>query len=265
MGTDESQPAEARPVLEYQSLNAPPTNATYENEVFGFIGIVLLLLCFPLGDVGPGWAALALLGSLICGAIQVLKSFYRVEVGGKHRVRVRYASLLVGLVPWGAFVVLLSLVLAMSRGIERSQRVMCQAHLRQIGQGIALYIRDHRAYPSSLTPLVTDPIYDINVACFTCPRTHYETPPGASPEAIAADLFDKGLSTYIYIGAGLPLDAPADTVVAYEKSIKHHKDGINVLFADGHVEFLPKGPQLDFILNATTRPVILPPMPITPP
>jgi prepilin-type processing-associated H-X9-DG protein len=45
-------------------------------------------------------------------------------------------------------------------------------------------------------------------------------------------------SDYIYIGANLKMGADPTTVVCYEKDDNHGGDGMNLLFADGHVEFM---------------------------
>ena len=37
---------------------------------------------------------------------------------------------------------------------------------------------------------------------------------------------------------GLGTDSPPDHIVAYDKSVEHHKDGRNVLCVDGHVEWM---------------------------
>jgi len=44
-------------------------------------------------------------------------------------------------------------------------------------------------------------------------------------------------SSYIYVGQGINFNAPADTVVLYEKSDDHDEDGLNFLYGDGHVEW----------------------------
>jgi prepilin-type processing-associated H-X9-DG protein len=43
-------------------------------------------------------------------------------------------------------------------------------------------------------------------------------------------------SDYVYVGKGLTYRATADTVIAYEKP-EGLTDGVNFLYADGHVDF----------------------------
>jgi len=45
-------------------------------------------------------------------------------------------------------------------------------------------------------------------------------------------------SDYIYLGKGLTNAVPADVVVAHEKLGAHRGQGINLVFGDGHVEWM---------------------------
>jgi prepilin-type processing-associated H-X9-DG protein len=56
---------------------------------------------------------------------------------------------------------------------------------------------------------------------------------------MAAALSSGGHESYIYI-PNLTGGVSADTVVLYEPLTNHTNQGINVLFGDGHVEFLRK-------------------------
>jgi prepilin-type processing-associated H-X9-DG protein len=42
---------------------------------------------------------------------------------------------------------------------------------------------------------------------------------------------------YVYLGAGMNSTVGAETIVLYEKPGAHGKQGMNMLFGDGHVEF----------------------------
>ena len=53
-------------------------------------------------------------------------------------------------------------------------------------------------------------------------------------------------SDYIYVGQKLDSNAPANKIVLYE-GFKDHGDGCNILFNDGHVEFVMKGQAMDWI------------------
>ena len=44
-------------------------------------------------------------------------------------------------------------------------------------------------------------------------------------------------TSYVYAGAGLTTKADPSTVIVYEKDANHEYQGMNLLFADGRVEF----------------------------
>jgi prepilin-type processing-associated H-X9-DG protein len=117
---------------------------------------------------------------------------------------------------------------------------MCASNLRQIGQAILLYCNENNStYPDTLgTLLLTE---DITAEVFICPLTN--VPRSTAPTTRAqADEIDSGKCTsYIYLGKGMNArTVPADAVIAYEPLSNHGGDGTNVLFGDGHVEFLNK-------------------------
>ena len=43
--------------------------------------------------------------------------------------------------------------------------------------------------------------------------------------------------SYVYLGKGMNNSASADHVVMYEKKQDHEQEGMNFLYADGHVEW----------------------------
>jgi prepilin-type processing-associated H-X9-DG protein len=42
---------------------------------------------------------------------------------------------------------------------------------------------------------------------------------------------------YVFLGGGKASSTAADVVIVYEKLEDHDRDGMNMLYADGHVEF----------------------------
>jgi prepilin-type processing-associated H-X9-DG protein len=130
---------------------------------------------------------------------------------------------------------LISILLpSLNRARETANRVKCANNLKQIGLGLALYTNEHRgAYPPDLgTLLATE---DLTAAVFCCPSTNTQVPPNLAPaEAVQ---WANANSDYIYLGGALKAAPPPDTVIAYEKDADHGGDGMNLLFADGHVEF----------------------------
>lgn len=127
---------------------------------------------------------------------------------------------------------------SLARSREAANRVKCASNMRQIGQAILLYANEHKGqYPPDLGTLVMTE--DITVECFVCPGGATRIPPnraGMKPQELA-DWVNKN-SDYVFAGQGLNMNkAPAEQVVLYEKPQAHRNDGMNMLYADGHVEF----------------------------
>jgi prepilin-type processing-associated H-X9-DG protein len=79
---------------------------------------------------------------------------------------------------------------------------------------------------------------DITSEVFCCPSSNDERATGESTPDLAKALSQPGHLSYVYAGKGLNASAPKDAVLAYEKPDNHNKDGMNVLYADGNVEFV---------------------------
>ncbi len=124
---------------------------------------------------------------------------------------------------------------SLNRARETANRVKCASNLRQIGQAILLYSNDNRGkYPPDLGTLIKTE--DITAITFVCPSTNSQPPPGMTPDQ-GADWVNHN-SDYIYVGNGMVQGVEPTTVVCYEKDSDHGGDGINMLFGDGHVEFV---------------------------
>jgi prepilin-type processing-associated H-X9-DG protein len=92
---------------------------------------------------------------------------------------------------------------------------------------------------------------DLTIDVFVCPSSQDTIP--ASIKTAPIDEQAKWVnanSSYIYVGAGLKNDTPADTVILYEKSDNHEEDGQNLLYGDGHVEWHPMPVAQELIKNA---------------
>ena len=72
---------------------------------------------------------------------------------------------------------------------------------------------------------------------FVNPRTNTVPPNAANPDEAVKWVNEH--SDYVWIGRGKNFTEGAETVLAYEK-LEDNTEGVNVLFADGHVDFLPK-------------------------
>jgi prepilin-type processing-associated H-X9-DG protein len=145
----------------------------------------------------------------------------------------------------------------MGRPRPMGYRVMCGSNMKQIGSAILLYSRENqKRYPLGLKELVLT--QDIQAGVFVCPSSDAEPATGPTTRVVADALGGEHLS-YVYLGAGLTTDCDPDTVVLYELPENHAGDGMNVLFGDGHVEFVDKvqaGVILDRVATARGRPVV---------
>jgi len=118
----------------------------------------------------------------------------------------------------------------------QSPRVRCANNLRQIGLACLMYANDHaNQYPDNLSVVLRDE--DITPEVFVCPSSNDTPARGPTKQALAANLTAGGHLSYIYVGKGLTSAAPADAVLAYEPLANHRGEGMEVLYADGHVEF----------------------------
>ena len=81
---------------------------------------------------------------------------------------------------------------------------------------------------------------DLTSEVFCCPSGNDERATGETTADVANALSHPGHLSYVYAGKGLDASAPKDAVIAYENPDSHNKDGMNVLYADGHVEFVAR-------------------------
>ena len=156
--------------------------------------------------------------------------------------------LVVGAVAVVGGITLLLPTLCKSR--ESANLVKCSSNLHQFGQAIDLYQHDHGGvYPASFqTILATE---KVTPAVFVCPSSNDE------PAEPGMSLSTPHRCSYVYCGAGLTdKTVKADTVVAYEPPANHDDQGMNVLYGDGHAEWVggKSGADLFKKLKATTQP-----------
>lgn len=139
---------------------------------------------------------------------------------------------------------------------------LCAACLHEIGYAVLLYSNDHGGqWPDSLATVMRAGRLDPR-AC-VCLDSDDTPAPGADSTAQATSLMSGGHLSYVYIGGGLvnPVLDDQHTVIAYEREIFHGHMGLNVMFADGHIELLPPATAKQFLIMArtTTRPTRWPP------
>lgn len=149
---------------------------------------------------------------------------------------------------------------ALNRAREQANRVKCAADMRMIGQEIAMYANSNAGnFPDKLEDLLQfDP--SINHAIFVCPSADKTPPTTTSPQAAQQEIASGKNCSYIYLGSDLTTSATPDTVVLFEPLTDHGQEGMNVMFADFHVEWLNKS-EAQKILDqqaAGTRPIKYP-------
>lgn len=120
---------------------------------------------------------------------------------------------------------------------EAALRVMCASNMRQIGYALQLYAKANDGqYPQRLDQIAGgDSVNHPDV--FTCP-SGFEEPAGGSTTQPWIDRLTPEHVSYTYHPEGFTA-ANAKTAIVLTESIRNHEEGGNVLYADGHAEFVP--------------------------
>jgi prepilin-type processing-associated H-X9-DG protein len=130
---------------------------------------------------------------------------------------------------------------ALAKAREQGNRIKSASNLRQIGLMAMMYANENNRNGGKFPPTLAELVVKGGASpdAFVSPRRDGTAPPhllNADP-AVRGRWVEEN-SHYAYVGAGLTSAAGPDVVLAYEKW-EGLDDGINVLFADGHVEWLP--------------------------
>lgn len=132
----------------------------------------------------------------------------------------------------------LMLLPQLGRAREPANRIKCQSNLRQIGQALQMYANDNGGkLPDDFPTLPANE--DLSPAVFVCPSTSEVPATGPTTQAVVQAMKQPGTVSYLYLGKGLTSgDLIPDVVLAYEPMSNHDGAGMNVLFGDGHVEWI---------------------------
>lgn len=104
---------------------------------------------------------------------------------------------------------------------KEAKKYECMSNLKQIGMALKMYAVDYdEQFPANLEDVY--PLYVIDANIFKCP---------------ASDSSADTPATYTYV-KGLTEAHPGNTIIVYDSSVTNHGDGRNVLFVDGHVEWM---------------------------
>jgi prepilin-type processing-associated H-X9-DG protein len=154
---------------------------------------------------------------------------------------------IVGVIVIGGMVISVMLP-SLCKSRETANVAKCSSNLHHIGLAISLYAQDNGGhYPASLAVLLRDE--QITSAVMICPSSNDEVSGAADTAAIVADVAaaetnaagHRHCLSYVYVGQKLTTaTATATTIVAYEPLSNHQSGGTNVLFGDGHAEWIGK-------------------------
>jgi prepilin-type processing-associated H-X9-DG protein len=123
---------------------------------------------------------------------------------------------------------------AISNAREKARQIACMNNLKQIGLGLIMYTNDHDdnfPEPMGAEGLRQIMEYLPSTAVFACPSHGIEPP---DPDAI-----EEASISYVYLGAPnvAEIRGFSSLPLAFDRP-GNHKNQVNVLFADGHVEAL---------------------------
>ncbi|RIK64512.1 MAG: hypothetical protein DCC65_14430 [Planctomycetota bacterium] len=127
---------------------------------------------------------------------------------------------------------------ALSRARELSKRTVCAANLRGIGQGMYIHAQDaDGAFPDSFAKLVSEG--HVPEKNFTCPSSTCEV----------GDL----TCCYEYIPGQKDSDDPLNVLVYDKEGVHGPESGGNVLFLDGHVNFIKPYEKVEELVEETRK------------
>ncbi len=191
-------------------------------------GLFFVCVCKPNMPIG---SAILPVGIVIAGL-----SLLAVLVAGISCVIYR-RSPVEPLVTLGIVSLAISIVLpALSHLKLYYARPACPWHLSQIGTGLWLYARDHNGMtPATLEELAA--AVDLSSDALVCPNTEDRPPDRKQP--LAQQRVRPGHRSYRYLIPNQRLaDFSDDTPILVEDPANHENEGANVLFGDGHVEWI---------------------------
>ena len=229
-------PQPALPVVEYSS--PPPRNANASRALlFALLGFLPFL---------PGILAIRY------GRRGLRDAEADPKIGGHAAAR---AATIIGVVSVAVWTVLAILAVpATIQARRQALRVQCASQLRQLALGAFMYSNANRGFfPPDLDALVTSAgMTPTLLRCEACAGD--PTKPVASTGAF-------GNYSYVYLGNGRRASAirsPMTEPLIYELPTNHDDPGINVAFADGHVEMLNGQAAQTFMMQvaaAATQPI----------
>jgi hypothetical protein len=138
-----------------------------------------------------------------------------------------------------AYMLYLAISPSVHRAREATRRAGCASNLTQIGSALLLYANTNGGrFPDSLDALVANGTLPPEL--LVCPSAHDHTPaPGKTTAEQVANLAQGKHLSYVYVGKGLTFRSTKQVLV-YEPLEVHDGEGVNVLYSDVTVQFLPR-------------------------
>jgi prepilin-type processing-associated H-X9-DG protein len=200
-------------------VGAPPRQGLAVGALI--CGIAGLAMCPVVGIVG-----------LILGIVALARASNRPdEYGGK-------GFAIGGICTGGLSLLVIPLMIAillpaLSRAREMAKRVVCTANMQMIHTAMQNYAQQYGKPAADLDTLVAKGF--ITPQQLTCPSSN--ATPG-SPQ-----------TSYVWVGA-LSANPRSDDVLLYERR-ENHQEGANVLFGDGHVQFVTPYSRVEELVRRT--------------
>lgn len=216
----------------------PGFNSPYaQGPVAPTMGNGFALASLICGIVGFCTFGLGSLLGIIFGIVGLTKT-RDPRVGGK-------GSAVAGITLGGIGLLLMPLLIAillpsLGRAREAANRVKCKANMQMLGQAMIMYANsngDH--FPDKLEDVLqADPT--LPPGAFVCPSDDKSPPSNSSIQTEAHEIASGQHCSYIYVGEGLTASSPSNAVLLYDAPADHQNEGMNVLFVDGHAEWVGK-------------------------
>ncbi|MCH8054331.1 MAG: DUF4190 domain-containing protein [Planctomycetes bacterium] len=181
----------------------------------------LAIASLVLGIVGFCTVGIAGIVGVILGIVALVKAANEPQVDRGRGFAI--AGIVTGAVSLLMILPLMVAILlpSLSRARELAKRSVCGANLRSVEISLRTYVDDYAQEPPSLSALVDE--NRIGPAMLKCP---------------SADPVTGQAISYLWVGG---VDCTnGENVVMYEPLQNHGGEGGNVLFCDGHVEFVPQ-------------------------